>query len=293
MAWLRLRLEVDGARVAELESRLQDLGAESISLSDAGNETLIELTPGESIGWRRATVLALFADVQSTQPLRELAQEFSAEAELDSLPDQDWERAWMERFRARPVCERLWIVPGWNPDGAPAGVASLLLDPGLAFGSGEHPTTRLCLEWLCQQQLHDQELIDYGCGSGVLALAALKLGARAAVGVDNDARALAASTENARRNGLQGRFRASSPGAAELRPAHIVIANIVAGTLLDLRDSLLALTRPGGRLLLTGLLTDQADSVATAYAPQISLQSRSSAEWVLLHGTRPGDATGD
>jgi ribosomal protein L11 methyltransferase len=208
---------------------------------------------------------------------------------VEILEDRDWERAWMEHYRPMQFGRRLWVCPGWLGPPEP-GAVNLLLDPGLAFGTGTHPTTALCLEQLDGLALAGRTVVDYGCGSGILALAALKLGAAMALGVDTDPQALSASRENARRNAIATQdLELVPPRDIDSRRwehvAHVVIANILAGPLVELSDRLLQLLRPGGTLLLSGLLESQSTALCDHYADRIRLHVAGERDsWVCLRG---------
>jgi ribosomal protein L11 methyltransferase len=214
-----------------------------------------------------------------------------ANQRVEILEDKDWEREWMQHYRPMPFGRRLWVCPSWLEPPDPNAV-NLLLDPGLAFGTGTHPTTALCLAELDGMDLVECRVVDYGCGSGILAVAALKLGARAALGVDNDPQALVATRNNAGRNGIPAAaLEVALPGAydqrAWQRDADTVIANILAGPLVELADTLLDFLKPGGTLLLSGLLASQAQPLCSAYAGRITLTVASEKDgWVCLRGTR-------
>ncbi len=235
-------------------------------------------------------------------PEQELSSRLNAE--LDSLSlapcsfslveDQDWERAWMDDYKPMCFADRLWVCPtGMTVN---AGDAIIMeLDPGLAFGTGTHPTTALCLEWLAQQNLAGKTLIDYGCGSGILGIAALLLGAERVQGVDNDAQALTATRDNCRKNDLdEARFPVYLPGdfahalaGADIGAVDIVLANILAGPLVSLAEYLAAMTRRGGTIILSGILREQADDVIAAYGNWFSMeQPVFQDDWVRLSGRR-------
>jgi len=204
------------------------------------------------------------------------------------VADQDWERAWLDQFKPMQFGTRTWIVP-WNME-APSEAASdiiIRLDPGLAFGSGTHPTTDLCLQWLDGLNLHGKDVLDFGCGSGILALAALKLGAAQAVGVDNDPQALLASRDNADRNGVGDRLTVHLPDEEPVRQYPVVVANILASALIDLVDVLSARVTPGGVIALSGILHNQADEVLDAYRRFFDgLQVTRLDDWVRIDGRR-------
>ena len=207
------------------------------------------------------------------------------------IPDQDWERAWMDNFHPMQMGERLWICPSWTTPPQPEAV-NIILDPGLAFGTGTHPTTAMCLGSLDRYVTPGMQVIDFGCGTGILAIAALKLGAQHALAVDNDPQAIVATTQNAERNQVASEhLTVAVPEDVSWAPfegsADIVVANILAGPLEALAPQLKRLVKPEGRLILAGLLTDQAEALIDAYAPEIELTVEQEIEgWVLLGGKR-------
>jgi len=200
------------------------------------------------------------------------------------VPEQDWVRATQAQFAPIRISARLWIVPSWHAPPDP-GALNVVLDPGIAFGTGNHPTTRLCLSWLARTVAGGESVIDYGCGSGILAIAAMKLGAASAIGIDIDAQALVAARQNAIQNRVQVEFRAAADRAG--RAADIVVANILAHPLIVLAPALAGLTAPRGRLALAGILAPQAAEVRAAYGQWFDLSEDSEEDnWVLLAGAR-------
>ncbi len=292
MAWLQLHFQIPAERLAQIEAGLEALGAVSVTLRDAEDEPLFEPPPGSLPIWSVVKVDALFAADTYADAIRDritLLLGRPPEAwSVETLEDQAWERSWMDQFQPMRFGRRLWIVPSWHEPPDPDAV-NLLLDPGLAFGTGTHPTTALCLEWLDAHPPEGREVLDYGCGSGVLALAALKLGAAQLTGVDIDPQALQASRDNLARNGIDaGRLALHLPDdfPAEGR-FDLVIANILAGPLVELSGKLVSHLRPGGEIILSGILQEQAAMVMDAYAPQIEFETpRQREEWVCLHGRR-------
>jgi ribosomal protein L11 methyltransferase len=239
--------------------------------------------------WQQPLVSGLFPDAGDAAPLLQRLKDSLGgtlpEHHVEPVPDRDWERAWMERYQPVHVGGRLWICPSWCEPAQPDAV-NLVLDPGLAFGSGTHATTRLCLEWLVEKGCAEAVVLDYGCGSGILAIAALLLGARQAVAVDLDPQALIATTDNARRNGVDERLRVCQPDQLAGFEADIVLANILSETLIRLRPTLLQHLRPEGSLVLSGILASQADNVQQAYRPDPELAAVELDGWVRLAGTR-------
>ena len=292
MPWLQAHLTVDKAGAPLVELLFERLGAVAVSLGDAGDEPMLEPPPGAMPLWQATRVSGLFdPSVTGIDTLRSaIGRALDAEAGpslvVEWLEDRDWERAWMDQYRPMRFGNRLWIRPsGFEVDQPDAVIVDL--DPGLAFGTGTHPTTALCLEWLDGQDLHGRTLVDFGCGSGVLAIAALRLGASGATAFDHDPQALTATRENAARNGVLDRLIVAADPPAGTAPADFVVANILANVLVALAPRISAMVRPGGRLALSGILAGQDQAVAAAYAEWVDFETTTSREeWVLLRGTR-------
>ncbi len=306
MPWLQLTLPVSQAEHPRYEAVLEDAGALSVTLADADAETpdetaIFEPGVGETPLWRQMVLTALFdGDTDREWLLSELhsldgALDWSQVA-LETVEDQDWERAWLDQFQPMRFGARTFIVP-WNHDlpveALVEDAAVVRLDPGLAFGSGTHPTTALCLEWLDtlanQGVLRDADVLDFGCGSGILALAALKLGARHAVGIDNDPQAVIATTDNAERNGLADRIYVHLPADAPARTYPVVVANILASALDALAETISAQVAPDGWLAMSGILHGQEDELLLRYAPWFDrLEVARQDDWVRISGRRRG-----
>lgn len=293
--WLALTVPTQPRFEQRLSQALEDLGAVAVTLLDAEDQPIYEPAPGETPLWRRITLQALFpgdADeralvfgLSALQPGLDLAC-----VRVERIEDRDWTRAWMDDFRPMRFGRRLWIVPSGHELPADAGpdAVELRLDPGLAFGTGSHATTAQCLDWLDGQDLAAARVLDFGCGSGVLAVAAARLGAAAVVAVDNDPQALTATAENAAGNGVRDRVRAVAADAwRDDGGFDVVVANILANTLVALAPTLAAALRPGGRIALSGVLPEQGDEVAACYAGHgIHLDRGERDGWLLLHGQR-------
>ena len=277
-----------------LESLFERLGALSVTLTDAGDEPQLETAPGEERIWSETIVTGLFAGDTDKLSLEAAIRSaigqlgIMAELTLEPLEDQDWERAWMENFHPMQFGEHLWIVPrDRQPPADAVDPVVVFLDPGLAFGSGTHPTTALCLQWLDSQDITGKRLVDFGCGSGILAIAALKLGAGSALGIDHDPQALIASEQNAQENGVAGRLTLTESNAPVGAQADIVIANILASILIDLAEQIGSLVRPGGQIALSGILAEQAAAVMAAYSGSFELETpREQEGWVLIAGRK-------
>lgn len=304
MPYLELSLRCGEAEQPRYERALEDVGALAVTLLDADAETpneraILEPGVGEMPIWGEVALSALY-DADS-DPLLLLAALESFDPELDwttvafrKVEDQDWERAWMDRYEPLRFGARTWIVPWNHPlphEAETADAAVVRLDPGLAFGSGTHPTTSLCLQWLddlaAAGALQDRDVLDFGCGSGILALAALKLGAGRAVGVDNDPQAIMATQDNAERNGLGDRLHACLPETQPDGAYPIVVANILASALALLAETLAARVAPSGRIALSGILVGQEDDLLSRYGAWFEdLRVSVEGDWVRIDGRR-------
>lgn len=281
MAWLQLKAHVAPEQADRLEELLLAEGATAISLQDAHDDPVFEPERGTTPLWQDTILTALYDDLEAVDSMLErlnaawsvqLPQEPCPEIEYELLADRDWEREWMDDFQPLRMGQRLWIVPSWHepPD---AEAVNLVLDPGLAFGTGTHPTTALCLEWLdslaVNGELEGKRVLDVGCGSGILAIAALKLGAAHAQGTDIDPQALQASRDNALRNTLpESSLTLCYPEQLFGDVYPVVLANILAGPLIQLAPTIAGHVAVGGYLALSGILAHQADEVITAYRAQ-------------------------
>lgn len=288
--YLRIHIDLGDCDPAAAEEACFAAGALSVTLSDGADTPVLEPAPGQTPLWEAVRLSAMFAPgtpgpAVSAALTLALALPDGAVSH-DLLDDRPWEREWLRDFHPMQFGQRLWIRPGGQVLEAP-GAVILELDPGLAFGTGTHPTTALCLEWLDGCALAGARVLDYGCGSGILALAALALGAGHALAVDIDPQALLATAQNAERNRLTEPLEIGTPAVAAGRRFDLVLANILAGPLVELADSLGEAVEPGGRIVLSGLLEDQAPDVARAYAAHFAMQAPVVREgWVLLEGVR-------
>ena len=298
MPFLELSLTARLEQQPRVEEALEDLGALSITLRDADAETpdeqaIFEPGVGELPLWPTITLNALFDEHTDRRGLAAALGELlpwlePAQLDFRVVEDQDWERVWMDQYQPMSFGKRLWIYP-WNIEPPTDGDRVVVrLDPGLAFGSGTHPTTALCLEWLDGLALAGSSVVDYGCGSGILAIAALKLGAAHAVGVDNDPQALLASRDNAERNGVAERLDVHLPGAPP-EPADVFVANILAGPLGELAPIFAAAAKPGAPFAISGILDGQQDELLARYAEWFdALRADIHDGWVRISGTRRG-----
>ncbi len=291
MPWLQVRLAISPEQAQTYEDALLEVGAVSVTFMDAEDQPIFEPDLGTTPLWSHTHLLALFeADTDADAVFAHLQLLTGAELpehQAEVIADQDWERSWMDNFQPMRFGQRLWIVPSWHAAPEPDAV-NLLLDPGLAFGTGTHPTTALCLEWLDGQDLEGCNLLDFGCGSGILAIAALLLGAKQAVGTDIDYQAIEASRDNAERNGIDAsRLPLYLPEQLPAEQADVVVANILAGPLVALAPQITSLVKPGGRLALSGILAEQGEDVAAAYAEAFDLDPLCIRDgWVRISGRR-------
>lgn len=296
MAWLTLIADTDAEHAEALSDALLELGALSVDLLDADADTPDEQAifgePGEPPPgvWQHNRVSALFdADKDVAAVLREAADRTGLkelpEYRIETLADNDWVRLTQSQFDPIPISPRLWIVPTWHTPSDPAAI-NIALDPGLAFGTGSHPTTRLCLRWLDEHIEGGESVLDYGCGSGILAIAALKLGAARAVGVDVDPQAVIASRDNAAANDV-GNVQFYQPDDAPKGAYDVVVANILTNPLRMLAPLLANAARPGGRIVLSGILEAQAQDVMDIYAQWFDLNPPVFEDgWSCLSGTK-------
>ncbi len=292
--WRALRLAVTQGQVEVVEQVMEDNGALAVSITDAADNPLFEPPPGAAPLWPLCQIQAIFGQDEDDSLIRAACHNALVDALGDNAPnivisdieDQDWTRVWMDAFQPMRFGQRLWIVPSWHPCPQPDAV-NLRLDPGLAFGTGTHPTTALCLEYLDSMVQMPDRVLDFGCGSGVLALAALMLGARQADGTDIDPQALLAMQDNAQRNGLDAHITTALPeDFSPQKPYPMVIANILSGPLQELAPVLSGHLESGGYLVLSGLLVEQAEDVMAAY-PDIDFDPpAASGEWCRLSGRK-------
>ncbi len=296
MPWLQIKFDIDPAQSDLLDELLLNAGSAAVTFEDGADQPLYEPDLGTTPLWQHTRIVGLFdAETDLTALLQQLGEQFAAHCpntpfprhKAELLEDKDWVREWMDSFEPIAFGQRLWVCPSWKQPPDPT-AANLILDPGLAFGTGTHPTTALCLEWLDSQALDGLQVIDYGCGSGILGIAALLLGAEHVLGVDLDPQALQATRDNLARNGLADtRLSVCYPRQVESAPADLLVANILAGPLVELAPTLAALVKPGGRLALSGILANQADEVSQAYQAWFDMEPPTlREEWVRLNGRR-------
>lgn len=297
MPWLQIKVRTTPDHAEQYEDLLLAAGCAAVTYQDAEDNPIYEPDLGTTPLWNSTVVTGLFAaehDLDETLELLDTAQQnlqasgvpqthFKAEI----LEDKDWEREWMSHYHPMQFGQRLWVCPSWCDTPDPA-ATNLMLDPGLAFGTGTHPTTALCLEWLDAQPLDGQTVIDFGCGSGILGIAALLLGAETVIGTDIDPQALQATKDNLQRNNLADeRMPVYLPEQMPELLADTLVANILAGPLKTLAPTLASLVKPGGKLLLSGLLKTQGDEISNHYAQWFDMEPAAQKEdWIRLTGTR-------
>lgn len=289
MGWFQTRFTTPQQSAEPFSDLLMELGAVSVTLEDAEDQPLLEPPPGETPLWEQVVVVGLFDDaLDQTAIEQQLQQQLPAQNSLTTAPleEQDWVRAWMDNFHPMQFGKQLWIIPSWSEPVDPAAI-NILLDPGLAFGTGTHPTTALCLQWLDANPPRDSRVIDYGCGSGILAIAAAKLGATQVDGIDLDPQALIATADNAEKNGVTTINRSLPNDFPADQQADLLIANILAGPLEELAPTLANHIAPGGNIVLSGILQDQAEAVRNAYSPWFTMDPPTlQEEWVRLTGVK-------
>ncbi len=291
MAWQQLKMALGSLDPEKLEDALTEAGAISVTLDDAGDEPLYEPDPLKPPLWSETRMTALFpahADMDGVKAflLATLALSHLPTHQVTPLEDRDWSREWLKDFKPMRFGRRLWVCPtGFTPPDPTA--VNLMLDPGLAFGTGTHPTTALCLEWLDGADMAGREVIDYGCGSGILAIAAARLGAKSVLAVDHDPQALTATRDNAGRNGVSQHLRVSPPEALPDVHSDVLLANILAGPLVSLAPRFARRLKPGGRLVLSGILKDQEPELRAAYGADFdSFETAQRDDWLRLTATR-------
>ncbi len=291
MPWLQVRLAIQPDQAEAWEDTLLELGAVSVTFMDGEDQPIYEPDLGTTPLWSHTHLLALFEDDVDADTLRQhiqlLGGDKTPELLIEKLEDQDWERSWMDNFHPMRFGQRLWIVPSWHAAPDPDAV-NLLLDPGLAFGTGTHPTTALCLEWLDGQPLKNCTVLDFGCGSGILAIAAKLLGAKQLTCTDIDSQALEATRDNANRNAIaEEHMLVYLPQDMPQQQFDVVLANILAGPLVQLAPQLIQHTRSGGRIALSGILAEQAQEVRDAYSSAFALAPTAEKDgWVCISGVR-------
>lgn len=296
MPWIQLKIDVNPDSAEAYEDLLLNLGSCAVTFEDAADEPMFEPPIGTTPLWRSTRITGMF-DAEADVSLLELGLK-AGHAEINAttptppfkieiLEDKDWERQWMDNFHPIQFGQRLWVCPSWKPIPDPNAV-NLMLDPGLAFGTGTHPTTSLCLQWLDQQEWSDQIVVDYGCGSGILGIGALLLGAKRVHSTDIDPQALTSSRNNANRNQInESELTLCYPEDMPIVKADVLLANILAGPLIELAPTLKELIKTGGSIVLSGVLERQADDLIATYEQWFDLDPLATGEgWIRLSGTK-------
>jgi len=291
MDWRQFVMNLESLQPTDVETVLERHGAVAVTLSDAGDNPVLEPAPGETPLWTDTRITGLFPDATDLELLKEdLLQSFDLlqlpEHHIEALEDRQWEREWLKNFRPMKFGRRLWVSPH-DFAGTFDNDIVIRLDPGLAFGTGTHPTTALCLQWLDSLDLQHKVVMDFGCGSGILAIGALLLGAKTATAIDIDPQAITATRSNAAANRVSERLFTMLDTRDCQQTFDFVVANILAGPLIELAPALSASVRGNGVVALSGILEEQVDTVRSAYSPWFHLRPPvAKDDWVLLTGTR-------
>ncbi|GAB5380107.1 MAG: 50S ribosomal protein L11 methyltransferase [Aliiglaciecola sp.] len=291
MPWIQLKINTQAEHAEQLGDMLSANGAQAVTFVDAKDTPMYEPKPGEVMLWPDTEVVGLYdAEYDMSRVVSQLEKSKLLGKgfvhKLDQLEDKDWEREWMDNFHPIQFGRRLWICPSWREVPDPDAV-NVMLDPGLAFGTGTHPTTSLCLKWLDSLDMEGASVVDFGCGSGILGIAALKLGAASVVGIDIDPQALLASKDNASRNGVEGKISVFLPKDQPVLQADFVLANILAGPLRELRGVITQYCSKGGKLVLSGILATQAEEINALYSEDFVMEPIAiEGDWARVSGVK-------
>jgi len=290
MAWLQLIIPTDDTQADQLSDALMEQGAVSVTLEDMQDQPMLEPAIGTTPMWSQTRAVGLFdASYDLSQVVKNLEQQLRKKIpdwKGEQLEDKDWVRAWMDDFKPMQFGEKLWVIPSnFKPPHADA--ANILLDPGLAFGTGTHPTTSMCLEWLDANPPINEDIIDFGCGSGILAIAAILLGAKQAEAIDIDPQALIATRDNAEKNQVSDAVKTYLAKEFSQKTTPLLLANILASPLIEFAEYFAELTETRGQIVLSGILAEQAEQVLAAYHPYFDIQIwKQQGDWVCLAGTK-------
>ncbi|MEC8443627.1 MAG: 50S ribosomal protein L11 methyltransferase [Pseudomonadota bacterium] len=295
MSWIQIRVHTHSDLVSQVEDTLMECGSLSVTLKDDADQPILEPELGTTPIWDDTCVIGLFEASRDPDELSaQLNQVFQLKAKtelprhkIEILEDKDWVREWMDNYHPMQFGSRLWVCPSWRQP-PEADAVNLMLDPGLAFGTGTHPTTSLCLKFLDREIEGDELVVDFGCGSGILGIAALLLGAKQMVGTDIDPQALIATRDNANRNGVsETQYDVYLPEDTPATQADVTVANILAGPLEQLAPTIAGLTRAGGKLALSGLLAEQAETISRCYGQWFTMNPpEQEGDWILLTGIK-------
>ena len=291
MSYNQISFAIGKQQAEEVSDYLFEQGALSVTVQSANGEQQFDLATPSEPQWAAQMLAALFPEETATAEVVDRLRNYAAvkELRLSVVEDQDWQRLWLDQFSPLQVSDKLWVCPSWTNPPDPS-ATNLVIDPGLAFGTGTHPTTHLCLQYLAALDCRGKTIIDYGCGSGILAIAALALGASHGICVDVDEKALETCQQNAKVNGVRGRIETTfADQFCDERSdasADIVMANILVNTLVKLKDRLLGLTKPGGILMLSGILLEQEPKIHEVFGKDIELEKFQKDDWVLIAGRK-------
>lgn len=293
MAWLQLIIPTDDSLADKLSDALMEHGAVSVTLQDMQDQPVLEPELGTTPMWSQTRVVGLYdANENLNQVIVNIEQQLRikiTEWKAEPLEDKDWVRAWMDSFKPMQFGKNLWVVPSTFEPPQP-NAANILLDPGLAFGTGTHPTTSMCLEWLDANPPTDKTVIDFGCGSGILAIAAILLGARQAEAIDIDPQAIIATRDNAEKNQVADKINTYLPDQFQKLKTPLLLANILASPLIQFAAYFSELTEPQGQIVLSGILAEQAENVLAAYRPYFDITLwKQQDDWVCLAGIRKSE----
>jgi ribosomal protein L11 methyltransferase len=291
MPWIQLKINSQAEYAEQIGEMLSASGAQAVTFVDAKDTPMYEPKPGEVMLWPDTQIVGLYdAEYDMSRVISQLSQSKllgkNFNHKLDQLEDKDWEREWMINFHPMQFGERLWICPSWRDVPDPNAV-NVMLDPGLAFGTGTHQTTSLCLRWLDRLELSEATVVDFGCGSGILGIAALKLGAKRVIGIDIDPQALLASQDNANRNDVGEKIELYLPEHQPEFKADVVLANILAGPIRELRTVITEYCKTGGKLVLSGILDNQAQEINDLYSHDFDMDPiKVDGEWARVSGVK-------
>ncbi|WP_287817904.1 50S ribosomal protein L11 methyltransferase [Idiomarina sp.] len=293
MPWIQLTLSCSEEHAPQVGDMLMANGAQAVTYRDGADTPIFEPRPGDVILWEHTLATGLFdaeADIKAIIANLKQSNVFDSDLQykVDPLEDKDWEREWMDNFHPIRFGESLWICPSWREVPQPDAV-NILLDPGMAFGTGTHPTTAMCLRWIDANPPTGKTVVDFGCGSGILGIAALLFDAKHVAGIDIDQQALIATKDNAERNKVGDKFSLYLPTQQPNTQVDLVLANVLAGPLRELADTIIGFVAPEGQLVLSGILERQIEGVIEAYQPQIQFDTPTiDGDWAMLSGTRVG-----
>ena len=290
MPWLQLIIPTNDTDADQLSDALMEQGAVSVTLQDMQDQPVLEPALGTTPMWSQTRVIGLYdANENLKQVIKNIEQQLQKKIpdwKAEQLEDKDWVRAWMDDFKPMQFGEKLWVVPSTFEPPHPE-AANILLDPGLAFGTGTHPTTSMCLEWLDANPPTKKDIIDFGCGSGILAIAAILLGATHAEAIDIDPQALIATRDNAKNNNVANKIKTWLPNEFSTKQTPLLLANILASPLIELAPYFAELTASQGQIVLSGILAEQAENVLAAYKTYFEIQIwKQQGDWVCLAGIR-------